>query len=101
MLIGNIVCIFAPNVNTLILGGFIQGGGARACACLWRSVFRDIFVGEKLSIYGGYLSIFITFIVPAAPLLGGFLQHYFHWQSVFVFMLLYTLVSLTCIVFFF
>ena len=99
MLLGSLLCVFAHNIEALILGRFIQGCGAGACASLWRSIFRDIFTGEDLAKYGSYLVIFIMFIVPSAPLLGGYLQDIFAWYASFVFMLIYTLLALAGIVF--
>lgn len=99
MLIGSIICIKSDSSTMLIIGRLIQGCGAGAAVCLWRSIFRDMFTGKDLSIYGGYLAIFITFIVPAAPLLGSFLIHYFNWQSTFIFMLIYSSITLICVSF--
>ncbi len=99
MLVGSLICLFAPDIDVLIWGRFVQGCGAGACAALWRSIFRDVFTGLELAKYGSYLVIFIMFIVPAAPALGGYLQQYFGWRASFVFMNCYTLVALIAIVF--
>lgn len=99
MLVGSVICVFSPNINMLITGRFIQGCGAGACAALWRSVFRDVFTGEELAKYGSYFVIFVTFIVPAAPALGGYLQHYFGWRSTFIFMTVYGIVALSAILY--
>lgn len=97
MLIGGLVCFFAKNIETLILGRLIQGCGAGACAALWRSIFRDIFTGEELAKYGSYLVVFVMFIVPAAPVLGGYLQDSYGWRACFAFMSIYTVVALFAI----
>lgn len=94
MLVGSAICVFAKDINTLIIGRLIQGCGAGACAALWRPVFRDIYKGEELAQYGSYATIFIMFIIPAAPAIGGFLEQYINWQATFMFMLLYGLVAL-------
>lgn len=99
MVIGSLLCLSATNINLLILGRFIQGCGAGACAGLWRSIFRDVFTGEQLAKYGSYFAIFVMFIVPAAPALGGVLQQYFGWRANFVFMSCYALLSLLSIIF--
>ena len=74
---GSFICFYASSIQNLIFGRFIQGLGAGAGASLWRSIFRDSFEGAQLAKYGGYLSILVAFIVPAAPTLGGYLQTYF------------------------
>lgn len=93
MLVGSVICLVSDNVESLVIGRFVQGCGAGACASLWRSVFRDTYTGEELAKYSSYLVILIMFIVPAAPLLGGYLQELFSWRASFVFMTIYTLVA--------
>jgi DHA1 family bicyclomycin/chloramphenicol resistance-like MFS transporter/DHA1 family 2-module integral membrane pump EmrD-like MFS transporter len=94
---GSFICMMASSVEMLITGRLIQGCGAGACAALWRSIFRDVFKGEDLARYGSYLVVFIMFIVPAAPALGGWLQEVFGWRASFVFMSFYSLVALAAI----
>lgn len=92
-LIGCILAIFATSIQMLILARFVQGAGVGACAALWRSIFRDLFTKEEISKYASYMSIVITFVVPAAPVLGGYLQEHFGWQANFVFLAFYTLAA--------
>ncbi len=76
-------CAISTSINMLILGRFLQGLGAGASSSLWRSVFRDIYQGDELAKYGSYLSIIIVFMLPAVPILGGYLQHFIGWQAAF------------------
>jgi Bcr/CflA subfamily drug resistance transporter len=91
---GHFVSLFSPTIGVLIAGRFIQGCGAGACSALWRSIFRDTFEGAELAKYGSYFSILVTFMVPAAPAVGGYLQAYFGWRSNFIFLALYTICTL-------
>ncbi len=43
VLLGNVICLLSRNINTLLIGRFVQGCGAGACAGLWRAIFRDVF----------------------------------------------------------
>lgn len=88
---GCTISIVATNITVLIIGRLIQGLGAGACASLWRTIFRDVYQGDDLAKYGAFLSIFITFLVPAVPILGGYLQSYIGWQASFAFLILYGL----------
>jgi len=99
MLMGSIICMLAPNINILILGRLIQGCGAGSCAALWRSVFRDVFSGEELAKYGSYFSTLIMFVLPAAPIVGGYLTHYIGFRANFVFISLYTIIALGAIIY--
>ncbi len=97
-LVGTVICIFAPSIHWLLLGRFVQGVGAGACACMWRAVFRDCYRGDDLSKYGSYFAMVIVFIIPAAPLLGGYLQYFFSFRANFVFIALYALLMLFLII---
>lgn len=97
--VGTGICYLSPNINSLILGRFVQGCGAGACAALWRSTFRDVFLGAELAKYGSYLSVCMVFVVPAAPAFGGFLQQSFGWRSSFLILGLYLLVTLFLVAF--
>lgn len=99
MCIGSLVCLWAQTIDIVMLGRLIQGCGAGACAALWRSVFRDVYSGEELAKYGSYLVIFIMFIIPAAPALGGYFQEYWGWRANFVFMTVYSILAILAIVF--
>lgn len=94
MLIGSVLSWFSTDIYALVISRFVQGTGAGACASLWRSVTRDVLSGAQLAKYGAYLSIIITFIVPAAPALGGYLHGQFGWKSNFTFMMFYSIVTL-------
>jgi len=94
---GTVLSRFAPSIQGLLWGRLIQGLGAAATAALWRSVFRDIFKGDDLAKYSAYLCSIVVFIVPAAPVLGGYLSTYFGWRSCFTFMIFYALLALLII----
>ncbi len=93
-LIGSLFCVFAPSIELLITGRLIQGLGAGACTALWRSIFRDTFHGAELSKYASYSTLIVMFVLPSAPVLGGYLQHTLGWRSTFIFLTLYCLIVL-------
>jgi len=98
---GTLICLRASTIDALNIGRFIQGCGTGACACLWRSIFRDKFDKEELAKYGAYLGIFITFIIPASPLLGAGLQSFFNWRASFVFVSFYSIIVFLSFILFF
>jgi Bcr/CflA subfamily drug resistance transporter len=100
-IVGSCCCFFATEIKWLILGRIIQGLGAGSCSSLWRSIFRDVFHGDDLAKYSSWMAILITFIVPAVPVLGGFLQHYIGWRANFGFLLVYSISTLFSILFIF
>jgi len=97
LLIGSIICIISNNIYLLLAGRFIQGMGAGSISAIWRTIFRDRFKGEEMAKYASYVLIFVTFIMPAAPAVGGFLQTRFNWQANFWFLSAYSLLVLLLI----
>lgn len=95
---GSVVCMLAPRIELLVLGRLVQGLGAGACSSLWRSVFRDVYQGDDLAKYGAWLSVIITFFIPAVPVLGGYFQQYIGWQASFGFLIVYSLTTFGLIV---
>jgi Bcr/CflA subfamily drug resistance transporter len=85
MFVGSTLSYAADDIHTLMWARLIQGLGAGAPACLFRSIFRDAFSGVELVKYGSYLGSILVFVVPVAPVIGGYLQHHFNWQASFMF----------------
>ena len=98
---GRLLSILATHIELLILGRLVQGLGAGACSALWRSIFRDVYQGDELSKYGAWVSVIVTFFVPAVPVLGGYFQKYIGWQANFGFLIFYSAVTLLLIVYIF
>jgi Bcr/CflA subfamily drug resistance transporter len=94
MAIGSVICAYATSINGLMAGRLIQGIGAGAPACLWRSIFRDIFNGEQIARFGGYVGIALVYIVSAAPFLGGYFEVHWTWRASFVAVMAYALLVL-------
>lgn len=101
MFLGSMMSFFAPSIGVLILSRLVQGLGAGSCPGLVRAIFRDVFSGDELAKYGSYLMISIVFVVPAAPTVGAYLQYFFGWRSIFIFMSLYALITIAVLIGFF
>lgn len=96
---GSLLCLLATGIESLVLGRLLQGLGAGACSSLWRSVFRDVYQGDDLAKYGAWLSVIITFFIPAVPILGGYFQQYISWRASFAFLIVYSLIALWLIIY--
>ncbi len=96
-IIGSIVCIFSPNVSTLIGGRFIEGLGVGAGAAVMRAILRDAYAGDELARKGAYIAVGTGVFMAAAPILGGYIQDYLGWRFNFVFIVLYTLLVIVII----
>ncbi len=98
--LASLIAAFASSAPELILCRFVQGAGAGAGACLWRSIFRDSFTSAEIAKYGSYVGIIMTFVVAAAPAIGSHLENIFGWSAHFFFLGLYALTALLLVIFF-
>ncbi|MBM7454561.1 DHA1 family 2-module integral membrane pump EmrD-like MFS transporter [Oceanisphaera litoralis] len=98
--LGSALILIWPVFPMLLLGSFIQGAGTAAAGSLCRSLMRDKFEGSDLVRYNGYVSMGIMLAPLLAPLIGGYLNLHFGWQSMYQFLLvvglLITLVMVFC-----
>jgi DHA1 family bicyclomycin/chloramphenicol resistance-like MFS transporter/DHA1 family 2-module integral membrane pump EmrD-like MFS transporter len=97
MTVGSVVCSIATIIEILIAGRFLQGLGAGGCSCLWRAIYRDAFDVHEMAKYGSYIVIFIMFIIPAAPALGGYFEENISWHANFVFMTGYSIIAMLAV----
>ncbi len=79
-------CIFSPDLETLLVGRFIQGAGAAATMAIGRACIRDIY-GPDATRAMSLLMMWTGFAPVAAPLLGGVAVGFGGWQSLFVVLL--------------
>lgn len=98
MLIGTVICFFAQSATIIIIGRFVQGLGAGASNGLWRSIFRDSFSGSEMAKYGSMLTLIVIFVVPAAPIIGAFIEHLMGWRAIFGFIFIYVAAALILLV---
>ena len=99
-LIGTIICASAHSIGMLIFGRFLQGTGGGAGVVLGSSIVRDMAEGRDLAKLYSYLGMSAVIFIASAPLLGGYLQHWFGWRANFMFILLYAGIALVVSIFF-
>lgn len=89
--VGAILCLFAHNIHVLFLGRFVQGAGTAGCAVMALSMLRDKLDGTVLAKYSSYFGMANITLIAIAPLMGGYIQHYFGWRIIFAILALYPL----------
>ena len=80
------LAVFIHGITAFLMLRLFQGVGAGASAGLGRTMAVDMFHKKSLDGIRSYFSAIIGLSPLIAPLLGGYLQHYFGWQSNFVFL---------------
>lgn len=92
-------CLFAQNINGLIICRFIQGFGTGAVLTSSRAAVSDLFIGKALAKQMSTMTMLMPLILAVAPTIGGVLQENFHWQSVFIFLVCYMILILFFVMF--
>lgn len=83
VVIANVGCIFAETLQQLIAGRFVQAVGGAAGMVISRAIVRDIYERNRV---GGMISLVIAVMMIAqmlSPLVGGVLNDWFGWRSIF------------------
>ncbi|MEM9732999.1 MAG: multidrug effflux MFS transporter [Pseudomonadota bacterium] len=87
---GTLVCIFAPNIEVLLIGRLLQATSA-ACIALSRAVIRDLYDRTKAASMIGYVTMAMAVMPMLAPSLGGFIGENYGWRATFFVLLLMAL----------
>lgn len=83
--------MLATRIEHLWLMRAVQGISAGAGMVVGRAIVRDLFDGPPAQRLMSHITMMFAFAPALAPLIGGWLQSWFGWRSVFAFLVLMTL----------
>jgi MFS transporter, DHA1 family, multidrug resistance protein len=86
--VASIGCALSNSVHWLLFFRAVQGSTAGAGMIVGRAVVRDLFEGAAAQKLMSHVSTIFTIAPVLAPVLGGWLQVWLGWRSVFAFMAL-------------
>jgi DHA1 family bicyclomycin/chloramphenicol resistance-like MFS transporter len=90
-------CLFATRIEHLWLLRALQGISAGAGIVISRAIVRDLFDGPPAQRLMSHITMMFALAPAVAPVIGGWLQSWFGWRSVFAFLVLITVALwLTC-----
>lgn len=85
--VASLLSIFTDHITPFLLTRLMQGIEVGACAGMGRTMAVDVLRDKSLSAaYLPFFSAVLGLSPLLAPLLGGYLQHWFGWQANFVFL---------------
>lgn len=93
-LIGSLCCSFASTIDVILIARFIQGLGAAGSFVLVFTMLSDVFEGNEVTRWMGFLNAILTATMAFAPILGGYLNIYFGWNASYTFISLLTSIQL-------
>jgi DHA1 family bicyclomycin/chloramphenicol resistance-like MFS transporter len=90
-------CVFATRIETLWILRAVQGVAAGAGIVVSRAIVRDLFQGPAAQRLMSHIAMMFALAPAIAPMIGGRLQSWFGWRSIFVFLTLATgLLAFVC-----
>ena len=84
-------CLFAKRIEHLWVLRALQGMSAGAGIVISRAIVRDLFDGPAAHRLMSQITMMFALAPAIAPVIGGRLQFWFGWRSVFAFLVLMTL----------
>ena len=82
--ISSIICAFAPNIEILLLGRFLQGLTGSVGVVIAKAIARDFASGQELTKLFALLMMVNGLAPVLAPLIGGQLLLFTTWRVIFV-----------------
>ncbi|MHB8848749.1 MAG: multidrug effflux MFS transporter [Burkholderiales bacterium] len=93
-IVTSIACVFAADIRVLMLFRGLQGLSAGAGMIVGRAMVRDLYSGPEAQRLMSHITMMFGLSPAVAPIIGGYLQIWFGWQSIFIFMALLGLLLL-------
>lgn len=90
-LLGSLIALLAGSVEQIIVGRALQAFGGGFALMLCRTIVVDTYQGAQAAKHLGHIVMAVALAQSLAPTIGGYLNHYYGWQTVFAFSLLISL----------
>lgn len=91
--LGSLGCLKANTIDTFLFFRLMQGAGSGASSVVYRAVLRDIYDDTSLLKISSYVNMAWVLVPIIAPVIGGYIQHYFDWRMNFVLIFLLSAIA--------
>lgn len=92
--ISSVICAYAPNIEILLLGRFLQGLTGSVGVVIAKAIARDFASGQELTKLFALLMMVNGLAPVLAPLIGGQLLLFTTWRMIFVILAIFSLILL-------
>lgn len=82
---GSLMCALARDVYFLIAARILQASGAASASALSLAMCKDLFEAKARERIMAHMAVIVALAPMLAPVIGGWVVHYFSWRWVFVF----------------
>lgn len=91
-LLGSLIAMLASSVEHIIVGRALQAIGGGFSLMLCRTIVMDTYNGSEAAKHLSHIVMAIALAQSLSPAIGGYLNHYYGWQTVFAFSLCISLI---------
>ncbi|MDF1655510.1 MAG: multidrug effflux MFS transporter [Coxiellaceae bacterium] len=91
--ISSFAAVFTTHIGWFLLTRVFQGVGSAVCSGIGRSILADRCQGKVLAKLSSYCGMAVCMSPLFAPMVGGYLQHWFSWQANFMALGVYMLTA--------
>ena len=87
------LCMFATDLETIVIARVFQGIGAAAPRVVSQALVRDLYSGREMARITSFIMIIFSIAPAVAPLLGAGLISLFDWRAIFVIFIIFAFIS--------
>ncbi|WP_282113304.1 multidrug effflux MFS transporter [Maribacter stanieri] len=91
-LVASIICLFAPNLEIMLVGRVLQGIGLSAPRTISISIIRDTYKADYMAKIMSFVTAFFILVPVVAPAIGKAVMGITGWQGIFYMQLFFALV---------
>lgn len=91
-LVASIICLFAPNLEIMLVGRVLQGIGLSAPRTISISIIRDTYRGDYMAKIMSFVTAFFILVPIVAPAIGKTILNLMGWEGIFYIQLFFALV---------
>lgn len=89
-IIASILCVQAPDLETMIIGRILQGVGLAAPRTISIAMVRDLYRGDHMARIMSFITVVFLLVPIVAPAMGKLVVDRFNWQAIFYVQLVFT-----------
>jgi len=94
-ILSSFICIYAPNLELMILGRILQGIALSAPRTISIAMIRDTYTGDYMARIMSFITVVFLLVPIVAPAMGKFILDHYGWQAIFYIQIIFAvLVSL-------
>lgn len=99
-LIGSLSCALASSIEMILISRFVQGLGAAGSFVVVFTMISDAYKEKEATYWIGLLNAILTATMALSPILGGYLNLYFGWNSCYTCVAVITTIQLVLLYFY-